>query len=49
MAVGESHHYVVDSVMLRHFIQTVAKAGIGARLVTAIFGELRTQASATVE
>jgi serine/threonine-protein kinase HipA len=49
MAVGESRHYVVDSVMPRHFIQTAAKAGIGAGLVTAIFGELHTQASAAVE
>jgi serine/threonine-protein kinase HipA len=49
MAVGDSRHYVVDGVMPRHFVQTAAKAGIGARLVTAIFDELREQASSAVE
>lgn len=49
MAVGNSRHYVVDSVMPRHFIETAAKAGIGARFVTAIFDELRTQTPAAVE
>jgi serine/threonine-protein kinase HipA len=49
MAVGDSRHYVVDSVMPRHFVQTAAKAGIGARPVTAIFDELRARAPAAVE
>ena len=49
MAVGDSRHYVVGGVMPRHFVQTAAKAGIGAGLVTAIFDELRTQIPAAVE
>ena len=49
MAVGDSRHYVVDSVMPRHFVQTAAKAGIGAGLVTSIFDELLTQAPTAVE
>ncbi|WP_245284233.1 hypothetical protein [Bradyrhizobium sp. WSM2254] len=49
MAFGNSRHYVVDSIIPRHFVQTAAKAGIGAGLVTAIFDELRTQALAAIE
>jgi serine/threonine-protein kinase HipA len=49
MAVGNSSHYAVDSVMPRHFIQTAAKAGIGEGRVSAIFDELRAQAPAAVE
>jgi serine/threonine-protein kinase HipA len=49
MAVGDSRHYVVDSVMPRHFVQTAAKAGIGARPVKAIFDELCAQAPAALE
>ncbi|WP_420971702.1 HipA domain-containing protein [Bradyrhizobium sp. B120] len=36
LAVGDSRHYVVDGVIPRHFVQTAAKAGIGAGIVTAI-------------
>lgn len=49
MAVGESRHYVVDSVVPHHFIQTAAKAGIGAGRVMAIFDELRAQVPAAIE
>ncbi len=49
MAVGDSRHYVIDSVLPRHFIQTATKAGIGAGPVKAIFDELRAQAPAAVE
>ena len=44
-----SRHYVVDGVMPRHFVQTAAKAGIGAGIVKAIFGELHAKAPAAVE
>jgi serine/threonine-protein kinase HipA len=49
MAVGESRHYIVDSVVPHHFIQTAAKAGIGAGRVMAIFDELRAQVPAAIE
>lgn len=49
MAVGDSRHYAVDSVMPRHFVQTAAKAGIGEELVTAIFNKLCAQAPAAIE
>lgn len=49
MAVGDGRHDIVDSVMPRHFVQTAAKAGIGAGTVKAIFDELRVQAPAPIE
>ncbi|MER8606766.1 type II toxin-antitoxin system HipA family toxin [Mesorhizobium sp. M1233] len=49
MAIGDTRHYLVDSIMPRHFIQTAAKAGIGPKPVKAIFDELRQQALAAVE
>ncbi|MER9227124.1 type II toxin-antitoxin system HipA family toxin [Mesorhizobium sp. M0664] len=49
MAIGDTRHYLVDSVMPPHFIQTAAKAGIGPKPVKAIFDELRQQALAAVE
>ncbi|MBN9085191.1 MAG: toxin HipA [Rhizobiales bacterium 65-9] len=49
MAVGKSRHYVVDSIMPRHFIQTAANAGMGERLVSSIFEELLAQAPAAIE
>ncbi|MER8387951.1 type II toxin-antitoxin system HipA family toxin [Mesorhizobium sp. M1428] len=49
MAIGDARHYLIDSVMPRHFIQTAAKAGIGPKPVTAIFDELRQQALMAIE
>ena len=49
MAVGKSRHYVVDSIMPRHFIETAANAGVGERLVTSIFDDLHTKAPAAIE
>jgi serine/threonine-protein kinase HipA len=43
MPVGDSRHCVVDGVMLRHFVQTAAKAGIGAGPIKPTFDELRLQ------
>lgn len=40
MAVGNSRHYVVDSIMPRHFAETAEKAGLSAGFVKRIFAEL---------
>lgn len=40
MAVGNSRHYVVDSIMPRHFVETAQKAGLSAGFVRTIFAEL---------
>jgi serine/threonine-protein kinase HipA len=45
MAVGDSRQYGVDGVMPRHFVQTAAKAEIGAATIEVIFEELQRQAS----
>jgi serine/threonine-protein kinase HipA len=40
MAVGDSRHYVMGSILPRHFIQTAGRSGVGQRVVEAIFDEL---------
>jgi serine/threonine-protein kinase HipA len=49
MAVGDRRHYVVDTVMPRHFLQTAAKAGVGASVVEEIFKEMHSNAPAAME
>lgn len=49
MAVGDSRHYGVDGIMPRHFVQTAAKAGIGAAAVEAVFAELLRQAPTVLD
>jgi serine/threonine-protein kinase HipA len=49
MAVGDSRHYVVDSVTPRHFLQTAAKAGIAASFVHTVFADLQARAEAAIE
>ncbi len=46
LAVGDSRHYVIDTIMPRHFEQTALKAGV--RSVTHIFDELRETAPAKI-
>jgi len=49
MAVGDRRHYVVDTVMPRHFIQTAAQAGIGASIPERVFAEILASAPAAIE
>jgi serine/threonine-protein kinase HipA len=49
MAVGDRRHYVVDTVMPQHFLQTAAKAGVGAPVVEEIFKEMRANTPAAME
>jgi serine/threonine-protein kinase HipA len=46
MAVGDNRHYVVDTILPRHFVQTAGKSGVGS--IEPIFEELRESASAAV-
>jgi serine/threonine-protein kinase HipA len=41
MAVGNSRHYVVDRIAPRHFVETAARAGVGASVVKKAFDDLR--------
>ena len=43
MSVGNSKHYHVRSVCLRHFVETAAKANVGKKIVEGIFDELRAE------
>jgi serine/threonine-protein kinase HipA len=49
MAVGSSRHYVIDSIMPRHFLQTAAAAGVPAALVEGILDEVESGGAAAVE
>jgi serine/threonine-protein kinase HipA len=40
MSVGSSRHYVIETIKLRHFIQTAAQAGMPASTVQEIAAEL---------
>lgn len=41
MAVGNSRHYSLGTIVPRHFTETAAKAGIGASVVKRTFDELK--------
>jgi serine/threonine-protein kinase HipA len=48
-AVGKSRHYIIDTIMPRHFIQTGEAAGIPAGLTQGIMSELLAQAPVALE
>lgn len=49
MAVGNNRHYVIDTIGPRHFIETAAKAGIGAITVQRLFAEIATAAPKAID
>jgi serine/threonine-protein kinase HipA len=49
MAVGDNRHYVVHTIVPRHFLQTAAKSGIGPSVVKPLFGELLEKAPPAIE
>ena len=49
LAVGKSRHYVIDTIMPRHFIQTGEAAGIPAALTQHIMSELLAQTPVALE
>lgn len=49
MSVGDNRHYVVNSIMPRHFEQTAARCGFPAQSLTNIFDELRDTAAASID
>ncbi|HLJ29845.1 MAG TPA: type II toxin-antitoxin system HipA family toxin [Candidatus Angelobacter sp.] len=49
LAVGKNNHYVIDTIMPRHFIQTGEAAGMPASLTQDIMSELVARAPAAVE
>jgi serine/threonine-protein kinase HipA len=49
MAVGRNRHYVVDSIMPRHFVQTAKACGVSPAVVTGIFDELNATVTAAID
>lgn len=49
MAVGDKRHYVVDTVMPRHFLQTAARAGLGASVLEPIFDDIRVSTKSAID
>ncbi|WP_119460223.1 type II toxin-antitoxin system HipA family toxin [Rhodospirillaceae bacterium SYSU D60014] len=49
MAVGDNRHYVVDSIIPRHFLQTAASCGLPAAMVQNLFVELSERAPAAID
>jgi serine/threonine-protein kinase HipA len=49
MFVGDNRHYAVNTVMPRHFIQTAARAGVGASIVERAFEDIRATAPGAIE
>jgi serine/threonine-protein kinase HipA len=49
MAVGKNNHYVIDTIMPRHFVQTAEVAGIPADTIPGILSELVAEAPAALE
>ena len=48
MAIGEKHHYHVNEIMPRHFLQTAAACGMGESIVREIFEELLERGEAAI-
>ena len=51
MSVGDTHHYILDTILPRHFIQSAEQAGMSASVIHAVMSELimqTPQAIATV-
>jgi serine/threonine-protein kinase HipA len=40
MSVGDQRHYVIDTILPRHFVQTANRSGVSTEVVTALFEEL---------
>jgi serine/threonine-protein kinase HipA len=49
MAVGDNRHYVIDSIMPRHFLQTAASSGVSASLVQGILDEIENDTDRAID
>jgi serine/threonine-protein kinase HipA len=49
MAVGDKRHYVIDSILPRHFLQTAARCGLPAALVQGIIDEIGNDADRAID
>jgi serine/threonine-protein kinase HipA len=49
MAVGTNRHYVIDSILPRHFQQTVSLAGVSDRVLASLLDELTAQVPKAID
>ena len=49
MAVGDKRHYVIDSILPRHFLQTAVRCGLPASLVQEIIDEIGNDADRAID
>jgi serine/threonine-protein kinase HipA len=49
MAVGDNRHYVVDSILPHHFIQTGIAGGLNAKIVSGMLHDLKSRSDAAIE
>ena len=49
MAVGDRRHYVLDTVLPRHFLQTAKRCGVSLALIRDIFCEIADTAPAAID
>lgn len=49
MAVGDKRHYVIDSILPRHFLQTAVRCGLPASLVQGIIDEIGNDADRAID
>jgi serine/threonine-protein kinase HipA len=49
MAVGDKRHYVIDSIMPRHFLQTAASGGVPPALVQGILDQIAHDADRAID
>ncbi len=49
MAAGNNRHYVIDTILPRHFVQTSGRAGIRASVVPALLEDVRTRSAAAID
>ena len=40
MSVGDTHHYILDKILPRHFIQSAEQAGMSGGVIHAVMTEL---------
>jgi serine/threonine-protein kinase HipA len=49
MAVGDGRHYVINSILPRHFLQTAANSGVSGGLVQGILDEIENDADRAID
>ncbi|MGC1295753.1 MAG: HipA domain-containing protein, partial [Alloacidobacterium sp.] len=49
MAVGDNRHYIIDSIVPRHFLQTAARCGVSVSLVQGILDQIENDTDRAID